>query len=104
MWTSEVPINSVNKNTKLQWKNMIIDDYDQITETAIEVNITHFSWYSIIGYILGTEPAEKWVEVVAFSSFDKDQNALEPVVYCANHYKIVEVRKRLRYIENISAG
>ena len=72
---------------------MITDDYNQITETAIKVNITHFSLYSIIGYLLGTEPAEKWVEVVAFSSFDKDDNALEPIVCCANHYEAAEVRK-----------
>ena len=93
MRTSEVPLNSFTKNTQLEWKNMIIDDYDDITETAVVVNIKHFSWYSIIGYLLGTEPAEKWVEVVAFSSFDKEENALEPVVYCANHYEMAEVRR-----------
>ena len=92
MRTSEVPINSVNENTQLKWKPMIIDDYDEIKEKAIKVNITHFSWYSIIGYLLGIEPAEKWVEVVAFSSFDRDENALEPVVCCANHFETAEVR------------
>ena len=94
MRTSEIPINSVNDNTQLEWKNMIIDDFDEITQTALEVHITHFSWYSIIRYLLGTEPAEKWVEVVAFSSFDKDDNALEPIVCCADHYEAAEVRKR----------
>ena len=94
MKTSEVPIDSLNENTRLEWKNMIIDDFDEITQTALEVRITHFSLYSIIGYLLETEPAEKWVEVVAFSSFDKDDNALEPIVCCADHYETAEVRKR----------
>ena len=93
MRASEVPLNSFTENTQLNWKNKVIDDYDEITETTVVVNITHFSWYSIIGYLLGTEPAEKWVQVVAFSSFEKEANALEPVVYCANHYEMAEVRK-----------
>ena len=91
MKKSEIPINSVNVNTKPVWKDEIMDEFDQITESSIELHISHFTLYAVLGYILGVT-AEKWVHLVAFSNYSSENNSLEPTVYCANHFKKAEVK------------
>ena len=86
---SEIPVNSVTANVRPKWKDEILDDYDKVTETTMELHIKHFTLYTIIGYLFG--PAAKWVHLVAFSPFKEEQNSLEPTVYCANHYAEAEV-------------
>ena len=91
MRKSETEIKNVHNNSRPQWTKVILDDYDEVTETTIKLRVKHFTLFASIGYLLGLQPAAKWVYLVAFSSHDKEENALQPTVYCANHYLDVEV-------------
>ena len=91
MRKSETEIKNVHNNSRPQWTKVILDDYDEVTETTIKLRVKHFTLFASIGYLLGLQPAAKWVHLVAFSSYDKEENALQPTVYCANHYLDVEV-------------
>ena len=55
-----------------------MDDNYKITESTIELEVTHFTLYTILGYLLG--PATKWVHLVAFSPFKEEHDSLEPTV------------------------